>query len=155
MLLLFTVLLTPHILSLFYIVGYTVFSSGCDSFLSSSKTLERCSIFSRISAVLYLRFFNCHFLLCEAHKSTDITASYLFQTLEVWVHSQQIGVTHKVSVFCLESLLLVLTTHYSTSTLYSLGIFHDMCTRMDSHLFMPDPSYDWSHSKIFFLVVKN
>ena len=110
--------------------------------------------------MLYLKFFNCQFLLiCDAHKSTDKTASYFFQPLEVWVHSQhslyQIGVTHKVSGSCLESLLLVLATHCSTSTLYSSGIFHDMCTRKDSHLFMPDPAYDWSHSKICFLVVKN
>jgi hypothetical protein len=92
---------------------------------------------------------------CEAHKSTDKTASYFFQPLEVWVHSQhslyQIGVTHKVTVF----LSWILATHYSISTMYSSGIFHDMCTRTDSHLFMPDPAYDWSHSKICFLVVKN
>jgi len=51
MLLLFTVLLTANFLSLFYIVGYAVFCSECNSCLSSSKTFERYSILSRISAV--------------------------------------------------------------------------------------------------------
>jgi hypothetical protein len=45
LLLLFTILLTSNFLSLFYIIGYAVFRSECNSVLSSSKTLERYSIY--------------------------------------------------------------------------------------------------------------
>lgn len=92
--------------------------------------------------MLYVRFSSWTFpVICGVYKSTDYAARCLFQPLRLGpVQSAlHIGLVlrHRVSVFCLEYLQFFLATH-STSTLYSSFICHDMCTRTDSLLSMPD-----------------